>query len=112
MNTSIIYKEFTTMYEAESDGIFRFCLVRVSDREQALDLTQETFAKVWQFVSDGKTLTHARTFLYTVARNLIIDWYRKKKSVSLEAMMEEDGGESHDAADEGIHANIATGAEG
>lgn len=101
MHHTTIEQQFTSIYEAESDGIFRFCLIRVSDREQALDLTQETFSRMWQSLTQGKEMTNHRAFLFTVAHRLIIDWYRKKKAVSLEAMStDEEGRESYDPPDE------------
>lgn len=86
MTTADIQRQFGEIYSAESDAIFRFCLIRVSDRDQALDLTQETFSRLWQSLSDKKEMTNVRSFLFTVAHHLVIDWYRKKKAVSLEGM--------------------------
>ncbi len=79
-------KKFNEIYEGEGDAIFRFCLIRVSSREQALDITQETFLRLWQNLSAEKEIQKMRSFLFTVAHRLIIDWYRKKKAVSLEKM--------------------------
>jgi RNA polymerase sigma-70 factor, ECF subfamily len=76
--------KFEKIYGDESDSIFRFCLVRLPDKEHALDITQETFMRLWQCTLDKKEITNIRAFLFTVAHNLIIDWYRKKKSFSLE----------------------------
>jgi len=67
------------IYKADSDAIFRFCLVRVSDREQAMDITEETFLRLWKSLLDGKEILNNKAFLFTLARHLIIDWYRKKK---------------------------------
>ena len=79
---------FGGVYEKEADAIFRFCLLRTSDREMALDFTQETFMRFWNSLVSGKDIKNYRTFLFTIARNIIIDWYRKKKSFSLETLME------------------------
>lgn len=104
---------FNTTYEAEADAIFRFCLVRVSDREQALDLTQETFTRLWTTLSSGKEMSNSRAFLFTVAHRLIIDWYRKKKPLSLESLANEESGESYDQADEMTSGTgLELGAEG
>lgn len=104
---------FNQTYEAEADAIFRFCLVRVSDREQALDLVQETFSRLWTTLTSGKEMSNSRAFLFTVAHRLIIDWYRKKKSLSLESMSNEESGESYDQADEATLAvNLELGSEG
>ena len=75
-------------FEAYSDELFRHCLVRLSDRERALELTQECFLKVLQYVERGKEVQDMRPFLYQTLRHLIIDEYRKHKNVSLEALAE------------------------
>lgn len=83
-----ITNTFKKIYEEQSDPIFRFCLVRVSDKEQALDLTQETFLRLWNTLQKGEKVENNRAFLFTVVRRLIIDWYRKKKNISLDKMLE------------------------
>ncbi len=79
---------FLQSYDTYSDAIFRFALVKVSDRERAQDITQEVFMRFWQALRDGTVLRNDRALLYTIARNLIIDWYRKKKESSLDALTE------------------------
>ncbi len=91
---------FEKIYAEESDTIFRFCAIRVSNKEQALDITQETFLRLWQTLSTGEKVKNPRAFLFLVARRLIIDWYRKKKSVSLENIMYKDGEVAYDPVDE------------
>ena len=80
---------FTSLYKGESDAIFRYCLIRTSHREVALDLVQDTFSRFWTVLNRGENIANHRAFLYTVARNLIIDWYRKKKPDSLDGLAEE-----------------------
>jgi len=79
---------FLQAYDAHSDAIFRYCYYRVYDRERAIELMQETFTKVWSRISDGYEIQNHRAFLYTTARNLIIDYSRKKKEQSLEMMQD------------------------
>jgi RNA polymerase sigma-70 factor (ECF subfamily) len=80
---------FLETYDAHADEIFRFCVMKVSNKEKAQDLTQETFMRFWQAIRTGETIRQDRAFLYTLARNLVIDWYRKKKETSLDAIQEE-----------------------
>lgn len=101
---------FKKIYEKESDTIFRFCLTRVSNREQALDITQETFLRLWKSMQEGKTVLNNKAFLFTIAHRLVIDWYRKKKSISLDRMMDGDD-DSYDIPDE-KNMDIEIGAEG
>lgn len=71
-------KDITTAYEAYSDAIFRFCLFKLSNRELAKDITQETFLKTWSYLSGGGEIKGLKVFLYATANHLIIDEYRKK----------------------------------
>ena len=103
---------FEEIYKDESDAIFRFCLVRVSSREQALDIMQETFLRLWQSMSQDKEILNCRAFLFTVAHRLIIDWYRKKKSFSLDKLMNSDQGAEYNLPDTTIENNPELGAEG
>ena len=89
-------REFMAAYEANADMLFRHCLLRVRDREKAKDIVQEAFSRTWVYLSEGKEIEHIKAFLFRVANNLIIDGARKKKSSSLDAMMDEDGFEIAD----------------
>jgi RNA polymerase sigma-70 factor (ECF subfamily) len=112
MNKDLINK-FESIYSTESDAIFRFCLLRVSNREQALDITQETFLRLWQSMQKDNEIFSSRALLFTIAHRLIIDWYRKKKSYSLDKMIsnEEQGG--FDVQDDKTtESKIISGAEG
>lgn len=89
-------KEFLAAYDEHADALFRHCLIRVRDRDAAKDLVQETFSRTWLYLSEGKKVEYIRAFLYRVANNLIVDASRRKKSSSLDAMMEDDGFEPRD----------------
>jgi len=110
METNIT-ETFKKIYENESDAIFRFCLIRVSNREQALDITQETFLRFWKNLLEDKKILNDKAFLFTVAHHLVIDWYRKKKSVSLDKMINNEN-EPYDPLDEKTTDGIGLEAEG
>lgn len=74
---------FKEIYKVEADRVFRFASMRVSSREDVVDIVQEVFYKFWQMVESEKKIEYPRSLLFTMARNKIIDWYRKKKSISL-----------------------------
>ncbi len=59
------------------EKIYTFCYFRIKNKQVAEDLTQETFLKYFEndYIEKGKKLA----FLYTIARNLCIDYYRKNK---------------------------------
>ncbi len=79
---------FMDSFATYGDAIFRFCLVKVSHKEQAEDMTQEVFMRYWQYLRDEKEMTNTRSLLYTIANNLAKDWYKKKKADSLDAQIE------------------------
>ncbi len=79
-----VQEKFVTAHTDYSDAMFRYCYVRVSNREQALDLTQEAFMKTWKHLYEGKAIKNLKAFLFTTLNNLIIDWYRKKKALPLD----------------------------
>ena len=106
-----IQELFKELYDKESDAIFRFCLMRVSDRDQALDITQEVFLRLWNNLIEKKKISNHRAFIFTITRNLIIDWYRKKKSISLDSMIDNEQ-ERFDIIDGNIINNLELSFEG
>lgn len=79
---------FQEAFEKHSDELFRHCVLRYADRERALELTQECFLKTWEYLARGEKIGQLRPFLYRVLNNLIVDEYRKRKTQSLDALME------------------------
>lgn len=65
------------MLERYHRELFNFLSRQVKDRETAADLTQESYARVLSAVASGQNVLNARALLYRVARNLVIDQYRR-----------------------------------
>ena len=82
-----IESAYLAAFEENADALFRHASYRVSDRERARDLTQDTFLKTWDYLSGGGEIRNFKSFLYRTMHNLIIDEYRKKKSSSLDALL-------------------------
>lgn len=76
-------------YDDYSDGLFRYALFKTSNRELALDLVQDTFTSVWEYMAKGGKIGNIKAFLYRTLGNKIIDSYRKKGSESLDNLMED-----------------------
>jgi RNA polymerase sigma-70 factor (ECF subfamily) len=81
-------QQFKDAFERYSDELFRHCSMRISNRERALELTQDAFMRTWDYVRKGGEVRELRPFLYQTLRNLIIDEYRKVKLHSLDSMLE------------------------
>ena len=69
---------FGKVYDEYISRIYRFIYFKVSREEEAQDLASETFLKAWQHIQEGKSVKRISSFLYSIARNLVIDHYRKK----------------------------------
>lgn len=69
--------------EEQYDNIYRYCYFHVKDQYLAEDLTQETFFRYYR--QEGIHIrTQEMAYLYTIARNLCIDHYRKKRNIKEE----------------------------
>ncbi len=78
---------FAKVYEEYSKPLFKFCLYKLSNREKAIDLVSDTFLRTWQYLAQGNCIENEKSFLYTTARHLIIDEYRRKKNISLDLLI-------------------------
>ena len=71
---------FGLLYDKYQPQIYRFIYLKVSHREEAEDLTHQVFLKSWQNIAEYKFQGFPfSSWLYQVARNQIIDYYRAKK---------------------------------
>lgn len=77
-------QQFIAAYDEFSDSVYRHCVIRVSNRDEAVDIMQETFMRTWDYMQNGGKVRNMKAFIFRVANNLIIDWYRKKKPVLLD----------------------------
>lgn len=77
----------TKAFEEHSRPLFKFCLYKLSNKEKATDLVSDIFLRAWQYLERGNHIENEKSFLYTTARHLIIDEYRKKKCLSLDQLI-------------------------
>lgn len=68
---------FGLLYDHYLPKIYRFVLLKVSHREEAEDLTHQTFLKAWEnisnYIDQGFPFS---SWLYQISRNTVIDHYR------------------------------------
>jgi RNA polymerase sigma-70 factor (ECF subfamily) len=86
-------KKFSKIFDKHISKIYRFVYLKVDSQETAQDICSETFLRCWKAykVKNNKIENHT-AFLYQIARNLIIDFYRKRdktKTISIENYMEQ-----------------------
>lgn len=63
------------------DAIYNFVFRLSGNREEASDITQEVFIKVWKNLNHYKPERSFKTWIFSIARYTTIDWLRKKHPI-------------------------------
>ncbi len=71
---------FAEIYELYFKKIYRFIFYRVSHKEIAEDLAEDVFLRAFAKIASIQKTEAFEGWLYQIARNLIIDYYRQKRS--------------------------------
>ncbi len=70
---------FARLYEEHFDKIYRYSVLRIGDRTEAEDVTQQVFLKALQSISSFNWKgTPFAAWLYRIAHNQVVDYLRKK----------------------------------
>lgn len=64
-----------------SDALYRYVVKRLRDRDEAKDIVQESFLRLWMRL-DRVAASGARSYLFATAHNLIVDRYRRRKDLT------------------------------
>jgi len=79
-----------TLAEQEyGKGLSRHSFFKLQNRALSEDLVQDTFIKTWSYLVKGGKIDVMKAFLYHILNNLIIDEYRKHKTLSLDVLLED-----------------------
>lgn len=72
---------YATLYDLYIDPIYRFVYFKVRTVQDAEELTADVFMKAWEHLThaDKEPVRKFRPFIYQIARNTIVDWYRKNQ---------------------------------
>lgn len=80
-------KVFSKIYDENVRKIYRFIFLKVNSKDIAKDLTSQTFLRGWEAFkrkqnprakNQERGIKNPPAFLYQIARNLVIDYYREK----------------------------------
>jgi len=82
----ILKKQLEDTYISHKHKIKKFIKSKISDIEEAEDILQDVFVQAVKNVNVLQSIDNLIGWLYTVANNMVIDWYRKKrlKTVSIQ----------------------------
>lgn len=80
------YNECVTQY---ADNVFRFIYKNLRNEEDARDVVQSAFEKMWR-ARETVDYAKSKSFLFTIAYNQMIDHIRKGKRIVLKEEFRED----------------------
>jgi len=69
-------------------GMNSYAFFKTHNHATGQDLVQNTFTKTWAYLVKGGKVDLMKPFLYHILNQLIIDEYRKRKTSSLDALLE------------------------
>ena len=102
--------QFNQCVEQYADRLFRFAFSSLRNREEAEDVVQESFARVWE---RRKTVdfAKAKSYLFTTAHHAIVDEVRQKQQncdIEEIATLSDPKGIPYPDVNDVIHKAIAT----
>ncbi len=71
---------FSALYYRYSDKLKSFCRFKSNNSEDANEIFQETWIKFHSIILKGEININLPSYIYTIAYNLSVDKYRKKKN--------------------------------
>jgi len=79
-------KDFERLFISYNEQIFRLVFFKTGfNKELAQDIAQDIFLKVWEKRENfDPTKSSLKNWIYTIAKNKIIDYYRTRKKVEVE----------------------------
>lgn len=83
-NLMMLYQQgdqaaFETLYRKYKDVLYRYFLKHCSDRPQSEELYQEVWIKLINSAARYKPKAKFKTYLFAIAHNTLVDFYRKAK---------------------------------
>ena len=75
------FEQFVRKYYQQ---IYQYCTYHCSDNEYAKDLTQETFLRFFEKLSNYHHKGKTKNYLYTISKNLCKDYYKKIKEIPVD----------------------------
>jgi RNA polymerase sigma-70 factor (ECF subfamily) len=75
-------------FQENAARIYHFIYAKVSNREDAEDLTSQVFLKAIRWLADGRDMISIRSWLYTTARSVLVDYWREQNRLELVPLTE------------------------
>jgi RNA polymerase sigma-70 factor (TIGR02943 family) len=80
LEATLKIKDATNWVLDYGDMLFNYTKQRVKDDHTAKDIVQDTFLAAWRNVENYNGSTAVKTWLFSILKNKIIDYYRKNNT--------------------------------
>jgi RNA polymerase sigma factor (sigma-70 family) len=94
---------FAEIYDVYSDRMTRFIRLKVRRMEDAEELQAELFERAWKSLCETR-VRNLSAFLYTIARRVVADHYRRQERLPAEDEIDHANHESSESLEELISA--------
>ena len=74
--------EYNKCVDQFSDGVYRFILHNIRDKDDARDIVQDTFEKLWMTYTNVN-FEKAKSYIFTTAYRTMVDKIRRAKKFSM-----------------------------
>lgn len=102
-NDQNFIQQVISMYYGQ---IYKYCYWKLRDRDEAQDITQDTFIRFMEAANTYTDIEKPQALLYTIANNLCLNWLKRTRPASLEAMEPQEEPRSADFSEVSIQ-NVA-----
>lgn len=73
---SLNLTEYNSCVDMHADGVYRFILKQIKDKNVARDIVQDSFEKMWRKI-DTIDAAKSKTYLFTTAYHTLVDYTRR-----------------------------------
>lgn len=68
--------EYNQCVDNHADGVYRFIMKQIRDKDAAKDIVQDSFEKMWRRI-DSIDAAKSKTYLFTTAYHTLVDYTRR-----------------------------------
>lgn len=101
VRTSRDQRAFGELHRIHAPGLLKFLRGKLPSPQDADDAASAVFLRFWTYATSTH-IDNASATLYTIARNVVVDFYRKRKET---VPLEDEDGEAH-LKDSGAHERL------
>ncbi len=71
--------DFDKIYKKYKDAVYNYVFWRVYNEEDAIDITQEVFVKVYKGLDGFQGRSSIKTWIFSIAHNTVLNFLTRKK---------------------------------